>query len=138
MGYMDGNYAILIPACTYHNYRRSMHRPSIHSARHTKRKQLPSTRNIDKTEAPAHPVLLFYLNVSVIDAVQYNGLFFLLHINPKIFQHGTELILCREAGIHQIAALALPFLESSIIEDLVFLINDKRHNVVLEALLEHN
>ena len=57
---------------------------------------------------------------------------------PIIIQSQLKIILCREAGIDEITALAGPFLDSAIIEELMIFIDYERHDIVLQALLKHN
>ena len=61
-----------------------------------------------------------------------------LVFDPIIIQSQLKIILRREAGIDEITTLAGPFLESAIIEELMIFIDYERHDIVLQALLEHN
>ena len=62
----------------------------------------------------------------------------LLISNPKIIQIRFILILCSQAGIGQIAFFVVPFLQSTIIGQLQIILNDKRNNIVFQALLKHD
>ena len=59
---------------------------------------------------------------------------FKLIIYSIIIQSQLKIILCRKAGIYEISALAGPFLESPIIEELMVLVDDEGYNIVLQAL----
>lgn len=58
--------------------------------------------------------------------------------NPKIIQICFIFVLCGQTGIRQIAFFIVPFFQSSIIEHLQIVLNDKRNNIIFQALLEHN
>ena len=61
-----------------------------------------------------------------------------LLLNFEVRQRLAELILLRKTGVEQIAAFILPLGKSAIVEHFMTLIYDKRHNIVLQALFEHN
>ena len=58
--------------------------------------------------------------------------------NPKIIQICFVFILCRQAGICQIAFLVVPFFQSSIVEQLQIILNDEWNNIIFQTLFEHN
>ena len=56
----------------------------------------------------------------------------------KFLQQNLEMILCRQAGIHQISLLAPPLLQSTIIKLLNIILDDKRRYSISQAFLEHD
>lgn len=58
--------------------------------------------------------------------------------NAEIVQINFESVLCGKAGIHQVSAFVVPLVQSTIVEHLQVVLNDKRYNVVFEAFLEEN
>lgn len=54
----------------------------------------------------------------------------------KIVKIQFEFILCRKAGISQIAAFAFPFFQPAIVKQFQFFVNDKRHDIILQTLFE--
>ena len=61
-----------------------------------------------------------------------------LIFNPKIIQIRLILILCCQTGIGQITFFVVPFLQSTIIEQLQIILNNERNNIVFQTLLKHN
>lgn len=61
-----------------------------------------------------------------------------IYVDPEISQHRPELILCGQAGVQQVALLALPFLQATIVVQLVPLVDDEGHDVVFQAFLEQD
>ncbi len=57
-----------------------------------------------------------------------------LAIYPIISQHHLEIVLCRQAGVAQIAVDFAPILDAAVIEQAQILSNDERHNSRLKAL----
>lgn len=45
-------------------------------------------------------------------------------------------VLCRKAGITQVAALILPFLQTAVVEHLDVVLDDKRHDAISQAFFE--
>ena len=68
----------------------------------------------------------------------HNFVFSYLVFNSEIIEIGFESVLSCEAGINQIGFLFVPFFQTSVIEKLQVILDDKRHNVVFEALFEKN
>ena len=58
--------------------------------------------------------------------------------NAEIVQINFESVLCGQAGIHQVPVFVVPLVQSTIVEHLQVVLNDKRYNVVFEAFLEEN
>ena len=54
----------------------------------------------------------------------------------EIVQILLKPVLCRKAGITQVAALVLPLLQASVVEHLDVVLDDKRHDVVPQAFFE--
>ena len=54
----------------------------------------------------------------------------------KIVKIQFEFILCRKAGITQIAAFAFPFFQPAIVKQFQFFVNDKRHDIIFQTLFE--
>ena len=52
-----------------------------------------------------------------------------LIFNPKIIQIRLILILCCQTGIGQITFFVVPFLQSTIIEQLQIILNNERNNI---------
>lgn len=58
--------------------------------------------------------------------------------NSEVIQRGFESILSCKARIKKIAVLLIPLRESSIIERLHVISNDKRNNVMSKAFFKHD
>ena len=58
--------------------------------------------------------------------------------NPKIIQISLKSILSGKAGVHKEAFFAIPFFEAAIVEQLQVVLNDERHDVMLQALLKED
>ena len=56
----------------------------------------------------------------------------------EIIQVFLEGILRRKAGVGQIAFFPIPLLQSAVIEHFYAVLNNKRHDIVFQAFLEHN
>ena len=56
--------------------------------------------------------------------------------NSKIVQIGLKSILGSEAGIHKIPFLTIPFFEAAVVEQFQVILDDKWHNVMLQALFK--
>lgn len=58
--------------------------------------------------------------------------------NAEIVQINFESVLCGKAGIHQVPVFVVPLVQSTIVEHLQVILNDKRYDVVFEAFFEEN
>ena len=58
--------------------------------------------------------------------------------NAEIVQINFESVLCGQAGIHHVSAFVIPLVQSTIVEHLQVILNDKGNDAVLEAFLEEN
>ena len=58
-----------------------------------------------------------------------------LIFNPKIIQIRLILILCCQTGIGQITFFVVPFLQSTIIEHLQIILDDKRNDIIFQTFL---
>ena len=58
--------------------------------------------------------------------------------NSKIIQIRLILILCGQTGICQITFFFVPFFQSTIIEHLQIILDDKRNDIIFQTFLEHN
>ena len=58
--------------------------------------------------------------------------------NSKIIQIRLILVLCGQAGISQISFFIVPFFQSTIIEHLQIILDDKRNDIIFQAFLKHN
>lgn len=58
--------------------------------------------------------------------------------NSKIIQIRLILILCGQTGICQITFLIVPLFQSTVVEHLQIILNDKRNDIVFQALLKHD
>ncbi len=67
-----------------------------------------------------------------------DGVFYCSIYNPKIIQISLKSILSGKADIHQEAFFAIPFFETAIVEQLQVVLNDERHDVMLQALLKED
>ena len=56
----------------------------------------------------------------------------------EIIQVFLECILCRKAGVGQVAFFPIPFLQSTVIEHFYTVLNNKRHNIVFQTFLEQD
>ena len=56
----------------------------------------------------------------------------------EIIQVFLEGILCRQAGVGQIAFFPVPLLQSAVIEHFYAVLNNKRHDIVFQAFLEQD
>ena len=53
------------------------------------------------------------------------------YFDIEFLQDSFKLILCRKASVQKKSALGIPFLEPSVIEELMLLVYDKRSNIML-------
>ena len=54
----------------------------------------------------------------------------------EVIEPNFEFVLCGTAGIAQISAFADPFFQAAVVEQLQLLVDDERHDIVFQALLE--
>lgn len=60
------------------------------------------------------------------------------YFNIEFLQEYLKFILSRKAGIDKESALRIPFLEPSVIKELMLLVYNERDDIMLQALAEHN
>ena len=77
-------------------------------------------------------------NVKQICKCKYSIKMQCLICNSKIIQIRLILILCGQTGICQIAFFIVPFFQSTIIEHLQIILDDKRNDIIFQTFLEHN
>ena len=77
------------------------------------------------------------LSGGVIEGNRKRLYFYRSIFNPEIVEQCLIIILCRKAGVKQVAPYALPLLQATVVEELQFVGNDERHQTVRQALLEH-
>ena len=58
--------------------------------------------------------------------------------NPKVIQVSLKAILGGEAGVHKEAFFVIPFFKTAVVEQLQIVLNDKRNNIMLQALLKED
>ena len=63
---------------------------------------------------------------------------FLKNRKSEIIQVFLECILCRQAGVGQVALFPVPLLQFAVIEHFYAVLNNKEHDVVFQTFLEHN
>lgn len=59
-------------------------------------------------------------------------------LNLKIVQQGFVVVLCGQAGVHEVAVKMAPFPEPSVVEEFEIFGDDERHDSVCETLFEHH
>ena len=57
-----------------------------------------------------------------------------LYLDIEFLQEYLKFILCRKAGINKESALRIPFLEPSVIKELMLLVYNERYDIMLQAL----
>ena len=77
-------------------------------------------------------------NVKQICKCKYSIKMQCLICNSKIIQIRLILILCCQTDICQIAFFIVPFFQSTIIEHLQIILDDKRNDIIFQTFLEHN
>lgn len=77
-------------------------------------------------------------NVKQICKCKYSIKMQCLICNSKIIQIRLILILCGQTGICQITFFIVPFFQSTIIEHLQIILDDKRNDIIFQTFLEHN
>ena len=58
--------------------------------------------------------------------------------NSEIVQVSLKAILGSEAGVHKEAFFVVPFFEAAVVEQFQIVLNDKRNNIMLQALFEED
>ena len=56
--------------------------------------------------------------------------------NSKVIQIGPKAVLGGEAGVHKETFFSIPFFKPSVVEQFQVVLDDERHNVMLQALLK--
>ena len=77
-------------------------------------------------------------NVKQICKCKYSIKMQCLICNSKIIQIRLILILCGQTDICQITFFIVPFFQSTIIEHLQIILDDKRNDIIFQTFLEHN
>ena len=62
----------------------------------------------------------------------------LLYINVKHSEKTFEAVLTVKAGIYQIAFFVLPFGKTAVVKRLFSILNDERHDVIMQTFLQGN
>ena len=62
---------------------------------------------------------------------------FLCHVNPEIIHVCLISVLGCQAGIGQVPLLIVPLLQAAVIKQLQIILNHKRNNTIVQALLKH-
>ena len=121
------------------------------------RRNLEDWEIIDKSGKNVRKLTMDYVNASIENDIDYmvadtKGLHLLAEkidkkvleisgfslFNPKILHNSLESILSRKACVRKKASLRVPFLQTPVIEIFHIVLNNKRHNVILQTFLEHN
>ena len=56
--------------------------------------------------------------------------------NAKIIHYLFKIILCGQAGVHQVTGFFLPSLQSPVIKEFNFVCNDKRYNLIAQTFFK--
>ena len=59
-------------------------------------------------------------------------------LNPKVVQHGLEIVLHQQASITEIAGRFAPLFDAAVVEHLMLVIDDEGHDPETEAFLEQD
>ena len=79
--------------------------------------------------------LISYIRLIAVDIVFYN-IPLIISLDMQCFKESVHLVLPIKAGIRQITSLCIPVGQSSVIKHLLSIFNNKRYDVVLQALLK--